>query len=159
MAKGRAPKKEPDAWDTACQITNTVLEIAKVILRSTQNTREPGAERLRIGKSCGQVPSTQTKRGHVHVQPIVHYTFVPLIIVLGMTMTGKLAARPLCTEILSSVCQRPASWVFTTEDGLLRSSLPLQSLGLQWHSCLAPCELLPDGRAHLHPAWTLPGHH
>ena len=30
MAKGRASRKEPDAWDTACQITNTVLEVAKV---------------------------------------------------------------------------------------------------------------------------------
>ena len=29
----------------------------------------------------------------VHVQPIVHYTFIPLIIVLGMTMTGKLTPR------------------------------------------------------------------
>ena len=29
---------------------------------------------------------------HVHVQPIVHYTFIPLIIVLGMTMTGELSA-------------------------------------------------------------------
>lgn len=31
---------------------------------------------------------------HVHVQPIVHYTFIPLIIVLGMTMTGELSACP-----------------------------------------------------------------
>lgn len=30
MAKGRPSRKEPDAWDTACQITNTVLEVAKV---------------------------------------------------------------------------------------------------------------------------------
>ena len=34
MAKGRASRKEPDAWDTACQITNTVLEVAKVSLRA-----------------------------------------------------------------------------------------------------------------------------
>ena len=32
MAKGRASKKEPDAWETACNITNTVLEVAKVSL-------------------------------------------------------------------------------------------------------------------------------
>ena len=36
MAKGRASKKEPDAWDTACQITNTVLEVAKVSLEAQQ---------------------------------------------------------------------------------------------------------------------------
>ena len=34
MAKGRASRKEPDAWDTACQITNTVLEVAKVSLEA-----------------------------------------------------------------------------------------------------------------------------
>ncbi|CAL5219344.1 g1159 [Coccomyxa viridis] len=58
MAKGRASRKEPDAWDTACQITNTVLEVAK---------------------------------------PIVHYTFIPLIIVLGMTMTEP---RPSLAQLL-----------------------------------------------------------
>ena len=36
MAKGRASRKEPDAWDTACQITNTVLEVAKVSLEARQ---------------------------------------------------------------------------------------------------------------------------
>ena len=30
MAKGRPAKKEPSAWDTACEVTNTVLEVAKV---------------------------------------------------------------------------------------------------------------------------------
>ena len=30
MVKGRVARKEPTAWDTACHITNTVLEVAKV---------------------------------------------------------------------------------------------------------------------------------
>lgn len=35
MVKGRAARKEPTAWDTACHITNTVLEVAKVTLLLT----------------------------------------------------------------------------------------------------------------------------
>ena len=30
MAKGKAVKKQPDTWETVCQATNTVLEVAKV---------------------------------------------------------------------------------------------------------------------------------
>ena len=28
----------------------------------------------------------------VHLQPLVHYPFIPLLLVLGMTLTGELAA-------------------------------------------------------------------
>ena len=35
MVKGRVARKEPTAWDTACHITNTVLEVAKVTLLLT----------------------------------------------------------------------------------------------------------------------------
>ena len=30
MAKGKAIKKQPDTWETVCQVTNTVLEVSKV---------------------------------------------------------------------------------------------------------------------------------
>lgn len=39
MAKGRAIKKEPSAWDTACEVTNTVLEAAKVLCPILKWTR------------------------------------------------------------------------------------------------------------------------
>ena len=52
----------------------------------------------------------------VHVQPIVHYTFIPLIIVLGMTMTGELT---LCFSHPHAILPYPGRSSFTSHPSVL----------------------------------------
>ena len=87
MAKSKAIKKQPDTWETVCQVTNTVLEVAKV-----QGSSHSAASTCILGV---HPPQLQRHRsfvtgpiGCLPVQPVVHFTFIPLIIVIGMTMTG-----------------------------------------------------------------------
>lgn len=89
MAKGRPAKKEPDAWETACQITNTVLEVAKV--------HHPWPyDAVHLPLLLSDRLCAAGLMMVVDVQPIVHLTFIPLIIVLGMTMTGEPTAFSIC---------------------------------------------------------------
>lgn len=87
MAKGKAIKKEPDTWETVCQVTNTVLEVAKVHNLPYLATDDCMLDVL----PPHQHRHRSLVTGLITVvpgQPVVHFTFIPLIIVIGMTMTG-----------------------------------------------------------------------